>query len=43
LRVAEGDMGKVIGKGGKTAGAIRTVLSAVAAKLKKRAVLEIIE
>ncbi len=43
LRVGEGDLGKVIGKGGQTARAIRTLLSAVAAKQGKRAVLEIIE
>ncbi len=43
LRVAPGDLGKVIGKQGRTARAIRTILNANAAKLKKRAVLEIIE
>ncbi len=43
LRVGEGDLGKVIGKEGRTARAIRTLLSAVAAKQGKRAVLEIIE
>ncbi len=43
LRVGEGDLGKVIGKGGQTARAIRTLLSAVAAKQGKRAMLEIIE
>ena len=43
LKVAEGDMGKVIGKSGRTAKAIRTILGATSAKLKKRAVLEIIE
>ncbi|HHH80583.1 MAG TPA: KH domain-containing protein [candidate division Zixibacteria bacterium] len=43
LRVGEGDLGKVIGKGGQTARAIRTLLNAVAAKQGKRAVLEIIE
>ncbi len=43
LRVAPGDLGKVIGKQGRTAGAIRTILNAYATKLKKRAVLEIIE
>ncbi len=37
------DLGKVIGKKGKTASAIRTILNAVTTKLKKRAVLEIIE
>ncbi len=43
LRVAKEDLGKVIGKQGKTAHAIRTILNATATKLKKRAVLEIIE
>ena len=43
LRVAKEDLGKVIGKQGKTAKAMRTVLNAMATKLKKRAVLEIIE
>ena len=43
LRVAKEDLGKVIGKQGKTAHAMRTILNAMATKLKKRAVLEIIE
>ncbi len=43
LRVNEKDLGKVIGRGGQTARSIRTLLSAVAAKQGKRAVLEIIE
>ena len=43
LRVAKGDLGKVIGKQGKTAFAMRTILNATATKLNKRAVLEIIE
>ncbi len=43
LRVAKEDLGKVIGKQGKTARAIRTIVNATATKLKKRAVLEIIE
>jgi len=43
LRVGEGDLGKVIGKEGRTARAIRTLLNAVSAKQSKRAVLEIIE
>jgi predicted RNA-binding protein YlqC (UPF0109 family) len=43
LRVAPADIGKVIGKQGRTARAIRTILNANATKLKKRAVLEIIE
>jgi predicted RNA-binding protein YlqC (UPF0109 family) len=41
--VAKEDMGKVIGKKGRTAQAIRTILSAASAKVKKRTVLEIIE
>lgn len=43
LRVGEGDLGKVIGKQGRTARAIRTILSASGTKLKKRFVLEILE
>lgn len=43
LRVAQSDLGKVIGKQGRTARSIRTLLNAVATKLKKRAVLEILE
>ena len=43
LRVAKEDLGKVIGKQCKTARAIRTIVNATATKLKKRAVLEIIE
>ena len=43
LRVAKEDLGKVIGKQGKTARAMRTILNATATKLKKWAVLEIIE
>lgn len=43
LRVAQTDLGKVIGKQGRTARAIRTILNANATKLRKRAVLEIIE
>jgi predicted RNA-binding protein YlqC (UPF0109 family) len=43
LRVAKGDLGKIIGKHGKTAQSIRTILSAASAKLGKRAVLEIVE
>ncbi|HNU69982.1 MAG TPA: KH domain-containing protein [Myxococcota bacterium] len=43
LRVAKEDMGKVIGKQGRTAKAIRTVVNAAATKMNKRAVLEIIE
>jgi predicted RNA-binding protein YlqC (UPF0109 family) len=43
LRVAKDDLGKIIGKHGRTAQSIRTILSAASAKHKKRAVLEIIE
>ena len=43
LRVGEGDLGKVIGKAGQTAKAIRTLLAAAAARHGKRAVLEILE
>ncbi|MBI3071063.1 MAG: KH domain-containing protein [Deltaproteobacteria bacterium] len=43
LRVAKDDLGKVIGKQGRTARAMRTILSATSTKLKKRSVLEIIE
>ena len=43
LKVAKSDLGKVIGKEGRTARAIRTILGAASAKLKKRAVLEILE
>ena len=43
LRVAQGDLGKVIGKQGRTARAIRIILNATATKLRKRAVLEILE
>jgi predicted RNA-binding protein YlqC (UPF0109 family) len=43
LRVATSDIGKVIGKQGNTARAIRTILSAAGSKLGKRCVLEILE
>jgi uncharacterized protein len=43
LRVAKEDIGKVIGKQGRTAQAMRTLIGAVSAKFKKRAVLEIVE
>lgn len=43
LKVAKEDLGKVIGKQGRTARAIRTILSAASTKLRKRCVLEIIE
>ena len=42
LKVAKDDLGKVIGKQGKTAHAMRAILNATATKLKKRAVLEIV-
>jgi predicted RNA-binding protein YlqC (UPF0109 family) len=43
LRVAKEDIGKVIGKQGRTAQAMRTLVGAVSAKLKKRTTLEIVE
>jgi hypothetical protein len=43
LRVSKEDLGKVIGKQGRTARAMRTILSAASTKIRKRAVLEIIE
>ena len=43
LKVAKEDLGKIIGKQGRTARAMRTILSAASAKIKKRTVLEIIE
>ena len=43
LKVAKEDMGKIIGKQGRNAQAIRTILRAASAKVKKRTVLEIIE
>jgi predicted RNA-binding protein YlqC (UPF0109 family) len=43
LSVAESDLGKVIGRDGRTARALRTLLAATSAKLRKRAVLEILE
>jgi predicted RNA-binding protein YlqC (UPF0109 family) len=43
LKVAKEDLGKVIGKQGRTARAMRTILSAASAKINKRSVLEIIE
>ncbi len=43
LKVAQEDMGKIIGKQGKTARSIRTLLNATAAKVKKKTVLEILE
>ncbi len=43
LRVAQSDLGKVIGKEGKTARAMRTILNAAGTKIGKRCVLEILE
>ncbi len=43
LKVATEDLGKVIGKQGRTASAMRAILGAASAKMKKRSVLEILE
>ena len=43
LKVAKEDLGKVIGKQGRTARAIRTILNGASTKLRKRTVLEIVE
>jgi len=43
LKVAKEDVGEVIGKQGRTARAMRTILSAASTKINKRSVLEIIE
>ena len=43
LKVAEDDLGKVIGKQGRTAKALRTILSAASAKTRRRVILEILE
>jgi hypothetical protein len=43
LRVAPGDVGKVIGKQGRTARAVRSILSAAGVKLRRRFELEILE
>jgi hypothetical protein len=43
LKVAKEDLGKIIGKQGRTARAMRTILSAASTKINKRSVLEIIE
>ena len=43
LSVAKADLGKVIGKQGRTAKAIRIILGAASAKIRKRAILEIVE
>jgi predicted RNA-binding protein YlqC (UPF0109 family) len=43
LKVAKEDLGKIIGKQGRTAKSIRTILGAASAKMHKRTVLEIVE
>ncbi|MBF0492806.1 MAG: KH domain-containing protein [Deltaproteobacteria bacterium] len=43
LKVAKDDLGKIIGKEGRTARSLRTILGATSTKLRKRTVLEIIE
>jgi hypothetical protein len=43
LKVAKDDLGKVIGKQGRTARALRTIVSAASTKIRKRSVLEILE
>ncbi len=43
VRVAKTDIGKVIGKQGRTAQAIRTIMSAAAGKKRKRYIMEIVE
>ena len=43
LKVDKSDLGKVIGKQGRTARSLRTILNAASTKLRKRSVLEIIE
>ena len=43
LKVAKEDIGKIIGKQGRTALAMRTILSAASTKIKRRATLEILE
>ncbi len=43
LKVAKEDLGKIIGKQGRTARSLRTILGAASAKVKKRVVLEIVE
>jgi predicted RNA-binding protein YlqC (UPF0109 family) len=43
LKVAKDDLGKIIGKDGRTARSLRTILAAVSTKLRKRSVLEILE
>jgi predicted RNA-binding protein YlqC (UPF0109 family) len=43
LRVAEGDMGKVIGKGGRTVNALRAVVRASAVKRKERVIVDVVD
>jgi predicted RNA-binding protein YlqC (UPF0109 family) len=43
VRMAKEDLGQIIGKEGRNANALRTILSAVAIKLRKTAILEILE
>jgi predicted RNA-binding protein YlqC (UPF0109 family) len=43
LKVAKEDLGKIIGKQGRTAKAMRTILNAASTKLRKRSVLELVE
>ncbi|MDY6910248.1 MAG: KH domain-containing protein [Thermodesulfobacteriota bacterium] len=43
LKVAKNDLGKIIGRGGATAAALRTILTAASTKLRKRAILAIVE
>ncbi len=43
LKVGKADVGKIIGKQGRTAGALRILLSALSAKLRKRILLEIVD
>ncbi|MEK6704758.1 MAG: KH domain-containing protein [Bdellovibrionota bacterium] len=43
LKVAKEDLGKIIGKEGRTARAVRTILNGASTKLRKRTVLEIVE
>ena len=43
LKVAKEDLGKIIGKQGRTARAMRTILSGASSKIKRRATLEIVE
>ena len=43
LRVAKEDLGKIIGRQGRTASALRTILGAASKKMKKRSILEILD